>query len=141
MQNRPVTFSVDCCPSDNMAGVTDDGKKIAFGSDESPSPMQLLEAALGGCAVMTLISAVQKMDLPVARVRAELSSETREKAPSVFTSIHVHFVVMGYSLSEARVARAVEIADKYCPVHQTLAKSVKLTTSFEIEEYSGEDEG
>jgi len=54
--------------------------------------------------------------------------------PSVFTKIHLHFVVTGRNLKDNQVKRAVSLsAEKYCSASIMLEKAgVEITHSHEI---------
>mgnify|MGYP002279556527 FL=1 len=56
--------------------------------------------------------------------------------PSVFTRIHLHFVVTGHNLKEKQVERAVSLsAEKYCSASIMLGKAgVEISHSYEIHE-------
>ena len=56
--------------------------------------------------------------------------------PSVFTEIHVHFIVTGNGVREAQVKRAIELsADKYCSASIMLSNGgVRVTHDYEIRE-------
>jgi putative redox protein len=65
---------------------------------------------------------------------AEISAERVDAIPSVFSKIHLHFIVKGTDLKEAAVERAVKLsAEKYCSASIMLAKAgVEITHDFEI---------
>ena len=57
--------------------------------------------------------------------------------PSVFTKIHVHFVLTGKGLKENLVERAIELsAEKYCSASIMLGQTADITHSFEIKDQS-----
>ena len=53
--------------------------------------------------------------------------------PKVFTDIHIHFQIIGHNLSEAAIAKAVQLsAEKYCSASIMLGKAARISNSFEI---------
>jgi putative redox protein len=63
----------------------------------------------------------------------KVQAERAEQDPKVFTKIHMHFVVSGSGLPAAAVARAIDLShERYCSASIMLAKTVEITTSFEI---------
>ena len=55
--------------------------------------------------------------------------------PKVFTRIHMQFTVSGTALSEAVVARAIQLShEKYCSASAMLGKTAVITTGFDIVE-------
>jgi len=89
---------------------------------------------LGGCTNFDVMSILKKSRQDVIDCVAELEAERADAVPSVFTKIHVHFVVKGRNLKEAHVKRAVELsAEKYCSASIMLeAAGVEITHDYEI---------
>jgi len=82
------------------------------------------------------MSILKKARQDVEDCVAELKAERADAVPAVFTKIHVHFVVKGRNLKEARVKRAVQLsAEKYCSASIMLEKGgVEITHDYEIVE-------
>ena len=54
------------------------------------------------------------------------------KIPSLFSDIHVEYILQG-NLEQDKVARAIELSmDKYCSVAKILEKTATITYSFKI---------
>ena len=99
-------------------------------------PMEMVLMGMGGCTSFDVISILQKARQPVTDCVAELEAERSEDIPSVFTRIHIHFVVTGKGLKEAQVKRAVSLsAEKYCSASIMLERGgVEITHDYEIVE-------
>ena len=110
-----------------------DGSVKIGGQDLGPSPMELVLMAAGGCSSMDVLSILKKMKQEVQDYKVEVEGERDSEAiPSVFTSIHIHFILKG-DLNSTKVDRAIELSmDKYCSVTHMLRSTVKITSSFEI---------
>ena len=66
-------------------------------------------------------------------VIVELSGDRAETVPKVFTRIHMHFIVKGRGLSEARVERAVALSvEKYCSAVAMMTKTAEVTHDYEV---------
>ncbi|MDR3432951.1 MAG: OsmC family protein [Rouxiella aceris] len=101
--------------------------------DKSPSPMEMLLMAAGGCSAIDVVSILQKGRNEVQGCEVKLTSERREEAPRLFTHINLHFVVTGKDLTDKAVERAVSLsAEKYCSVSLMLGKAATITHSFEL---------
>ncbi len=97
---------------------------------------------LGGCSSYDVVHILQRSREPVESCEASLEAERAEEPPRVFTRIRMHFVVRGPGLSEAKVARAVQLsAEKYCSASIMLARGgVEITHSFEVVDTSSTTE-
>ena len=115
-----------------------DGPPDHGGKNQGPRPMELLLMGLGGCSSFDVMSILQKSRQDVTDCHAELEAERADAVPSVFTRIHLHFVVTGKALKENLVKRAVSLsAEKYCSASIMLEKAgVEMTHSYEIREVS-----
>lgn len=115
-----------------------DGPPDAGGRNSGVRPMEMLLLGLGGCSAYDVVSILKKSRQQVTDCKAELQAERAESVPSVFTKIHLHFVVSGCGLKETQVRRAVNLsADKYCSAAIMLARGgVAISHDFTIEETS-----
>lgn len=115
-----------------------DGPPDHGGKNQGPRPMEMVLMGLGGCSSFDVMSILQKSRQDVTDCHAELEAERADTVPSVFTKIHLHFVVTGNGLKENLVKRAVSLsAEKYCSASIMLEKAgVEMTHSYEIREAS-----
>jgi len=96
------------------------------------SPMEMVLAALGGCATVTIVEFLKKMRQPFTSLEVELSAERAEQPPRVYTKIHAHYRVGG-DVDEARVVRAIELTEsKYCSVHTMLEETAEMSHTIEF---------
>lgn len=111
-----------------------DGPADHGGENQGPRPMEMLLMGMGGCASFDVVSILQKARQVVTDCRCELTAERADAVPSVFTKIHLHFVVSGEGLKENHVKRAVSLsAEKYCSASIMLAKGgVEISHSYEV---------
>jgi putative redox protein len=99
------------------------------------TPMELLLIALGSCTGVDVISILKKKRQQVTAYRIEVSGERRAEFPRSYTRLNVKHIFRGRGVSEAAVARAIELSDqKYCSVAATLRGSAEIVTSYEIVE-------
>ena len=111
-----------------------DGPPDHGGRNQGPRPMEMLLMGLGGCSSFDVMSILKKSRQDVTDCHAELEAERADAVPSVFTRIHLHFIVTGHNLKESLVKRAVSLsAEKYCSASIMLEKAgVKITHSYEV---------
>jgi putative redox protein len=111
-----------------------DGPPEAGGENRGCRPMELLLLGLGGCTAFDVVAILRKARQPVTGCVVEVAAERADRAPKVFTRIHLHYRVSGDALSPKQVERAVSLSkEKYCSASIMLGKSADLTHEVTIE--------
>jgi putative redox protein len=119
--------------ADSGHGVIMDAPPSVGGSNTGSKPSELLLTAFGGCSGMDVISILRKKKQDVTDLEINVIGETAEGHPSMFTEMHIEYVVTGRDIAEDAVKRAIELSlDKYCMVGNTLGKAAKITHSYNI---------
>jgi len=117
-----------------------DGPAEGGGRGLGVRPMEMLLLGMGGCTGYDVVSILKKARQKVTGCRVNINAERADSIPSVFTNIHVHFIVSGAGLTEKQVERAVNLsAEKYCSASIMLGKTARLSHSFELEEVPQSD--
>ena len=110
-----------------------DGPPDHGGRNMGIRPMEMILLGVGGCSSFDVIEILQKGRHNVSDCKVEISAERVDAIPSVFSKIHLHFVVIGQNLKSTVVARAVKLsAEKYCSASIMLSKSMEITHDFEV---------
>jgi putative redox protein len=111
-----------------------DGSPAIGGENLGARPMQVLLMSLAGCTSIDVISILKKMKQEVDDYHVEVDAEREtDVVPSLFTNIHIKYILKGNDLDESKVRRAIELsADKYCSVSKILEPTTKITWSYEI---------
>ena len=143
MTTKAIVKFVD---DDLFVGITPGGRAIVLDTDSKrssgPSPVELLLVALGSCTATDVVSILKKKRQHVTNYTVEISGERRSEPPRSYTSMKVHHILTGRSISPAAVAHAIELSDtKYCSVADTLRPKVEIQTTFEIIEEPRQTEG
>lgn len=125
-----------------FVGGTESGHKIVFGAASGPdgskpkpgpSPMELMLIGAGGCSAYDVVHILEKGREAVEDCIVEMDSDRADTEPKVFTRIHMHFIVKGRGLTEAKVERAISLSlEKYCSATAMLAKTATVTHDFEV---------
>ena len=112
-----------------------DGPAEIGGRNLGVRPMEMMLLSVGACSTVDVLHILKKARQPVTDCYVEVESKRADTEPKVFTDIHLHFVVQGEGLSDARVKRAVErSAEKYCSASIMLKRGgVNVTHSYEIQ--------
>jgi putative redox protein len=97
--------------------------------------MEALLAGTGGCTAYDVVLILRRGRHEVRGCSVRLSSERAATDPKVFTSIHMHFVVIGRAIPPEAVQRAVALShEKYCSASIMVGKTAHISTSFEVVE-------
>ena len=68
-----------------------------------------------------------------------VNGERASEHPKKFETLHIEYTIVGYDVSEDRVARAIELSEnKYCSAIASLRPGVEIKTSYKILEASQE---
>ena len=113
--------------------ITMDGPPDAGGRNLAPRPMETVLAGTGGCTAFDVVMILQRSRQEVTGCEVKLTAERAEIDPKVFVNIHMHFLITGKNLKRESVERAVKLsAEKYCSASIMLAKTAKITHTWEI---------
>jgi putative redox protein len=104
------------------------------GTNEGPSPMDLVLVALAGCTGMDVVSILEKQRQPVTGVEVVVRAERAEEHPRVFTAYTVVYIVHGEGVDRKGVERAVELSEtKYCSVGAMLGKAAPIHHTIQLD--------
>ena len=120
--------------TDSGHAVVMDGPPDHGGRNIGIRPMEMLLLGVGGCSSFDVVQILQKGRNNIVSCVAEISAERVDAVPSVFSKIHLHFVVSGRDLKAPAVERAVKLsAEKYCSASIMLSKAgVEITHDYEV---------
>lgn len=121
--------------TDSNNWVTMDGPETFGGSNAAIRPKELLLLSLGGCTASDVVAILQKKRVPLDDFEVQISAESTETHPKVYTKIHLDFVFKGKDIKEKDVERAIELSQTtYCGVTAMLEKAIEITYGYRIEE-------
>ena len=111
-----------------------DGPPDHGGRNMGMRPMEMVLLGVGGCSTFDVVQILQKGRNDIVNCVAEITAERVDTVPSVFSKIHLHFIVSGHGLKESAVERAVKLsAEKYCSASIMLGNAgVEITHDFEV---------
>ena len=108
--------------------MTADEPKAQGGTDEGPSPQELLAASLASCTAVTIEMYAKRKRWDIGEVEVDVDYEPAQKgSPTKFTMA----VRLPKELPEEQSERLMQIAAK-CPVHRTLEGEVMFEESLEL---------
>lgn len=132
-----VKATVRFVSDDLFLGITPSGHALPLDTDSqrssAPSPVELLLVALGACTATDVAGILSKKRQHVTSYVVEVTGTRRDEYPRSYTSMNVHHIITGKSISPRAVAHAIELSEtKYCSVAATLRPAVEIQTSFDI---------
>ncbi len=118
---------------DSNHWVTMDGPENFGGSNAAIRPKELLLLSLAGCTSADVIAILQKKRVKLDDFKINISAESTEKHPKVYTKINLEYVFTGNNIKEKDVERAIDLSQNvYCGVTAMLQKVVEITHNYKI---------
>ena len=132
-----VKATVRFVSDDLFLGITPSGHALPLDTDSqrssAPSPVELLLVALGACTATDVAGILAKKRQRFTSYVIEVTGTRRDEYPRSYTSMNIHHILTGKSISPKAVAHAIELSEtKYCSVAATLRPTVSIQSSFEI---------
>lgn len=112
-------LTVKCVHNRTQTSVMAESKIKDQGKDESFSPIDLLDAALGACALNTMGYFAARHNLDIAGAEADVSRTMTDNGATI-AGLEITFRMPARSFKEAD-KKALENCVNGCPVHKALA--------------------
>jgi putative redox protein len=110
-----------------------DAKPEVGGSNEGPTPMEVLLVSLAGCTGMDVASILKKKRVDLDSMAVKVKGERAGEHPKYFTNIDIELNLKGNGIKEEDVRRAVELSkDKYCSVSVMLKEKAEISYRWNI---------
>lgn len=110
-----------------------DGSPDHGGRNMGARPMEMILLGVGSCSSFDVVDILKKGRHNVTDCVTQVTGERVDAIPSVFSKIHLHFIVSGKNLNTSAVERAVKLsAEKYCSASIMLSKVVDITHDYEV---------
>ncbi|MCB0570619.1 MAG: OsmC family protein [Phaeodactylibacter sp.] len=120
--------------NESGATVESDGAPEIGGHNKGLRPMQMVLAALGSCSAIDVVYMLRKLRQQLDDIQVTVSAEReKDKVPSLFTKIHVHYLLTG-DVQDKKAERAVNLSmEKLCSVKKLLEPTAEITWSWQVE--------
>ncbi|MDQ0253957.1 putative OsmC-like protein [Evansella vedderi] len=96
-------------------------------------PYQLMVSAIAVCSGGVLRKVLEKQRMTIYHMTVDADVTRDPDAANKLTKIHLHYTISGENLNEAKIEKAVVLAQKNCPMAQTVIDSIELTETFTIQ--------
>jgi putative redox protein len=107
------------------------------GDDSAPGPKETMLAALAGCTAMDVASILRKKRQSAASYEVDVSADSADEHPKVYTDIVVVHRVSG-DVAPEPLRRSIELsATQYCPVNAMLSAVARIEHRYHLTDASG----
>ena len=89
-------------------------------------PYDLLLGALSSCFYYTLIEILEKRKEQIPSIEIIVTGDKRTEEPTTLEWVNLELIVTG-AVNEKPFLRSVDLAGKYCSIHETISKVAKMT--------------
>ena len=95
-------------------------------------PYQLMVSAVAVCSGGVLRKVLEKQRMKVTDMTIDADVTRNPDAANKITKIHLHYTLSGENIVEGKLEKALILAQKNCPMAQTIIDSVELTESYTL---------
>ena len=89
-------------------------------------PYDLLLGALSACFYYTLYEILEKRKMDIPTIEIIVTGDKRTELPTTLEWVNLEVIVTG-KVNEKQFLRYVDLAGKYCSIHETISKVAKMT--------------
>jgi len=111
----------------NGSRLENDRATVKIGSEEGEFfPYDFLLGALSACFHSTLVDILIKSKVEIPPIEIVVTGEKRKEIPTTLKWVNLEITVFG-EVNEKQFLRYVDLAAKYCSVHETISKVATMT--------------
>jgi putative redox protein len=105
-----------------------DASKLSGGTDQGPTPKELLLASICGCTGMDVVGFLRKSKTVLNSLSISAQAEQTATHPKIFSKVHLQFRASGPDAAIAPLVEAVEKSQTmYCGVSAMIARTCAIT--------------
>ena len=106
---------------------------ISSNDDYGFRPYQLLVSSLAACSGGVLKNVLEKMRMPADTISIEVKDVVRNaEETNKVEKVHLHFIIEGEMIDDKKMQRAMELTNKNCAMVQSVAKSIEIIETYEV---------
>ncbi|ARK28991.1 OsmC family protein [Halalkalibacter krulwichiae] len=94
-------------------------------------PYQLLVSSIAVCSGGVLRKVLTKKRISYNDIKITADVTRNEAGANEVTDIHLHFLISGSDANDEKIAKALEVTTKNCPIVQSVKDSIRITETFE----------
>lgn len=105
--------------------------EVSGNADYGFRPYQLLVSSVAVCSGGVLRKVLDKKRISYKDIKIKVSVKRNEAGTNEVTDIHMHFVIVDTDATDEKLAKALEVTTKNCPIVQSVKNSINITETFE----------
>ena len=118
---------------DGFKGTLHGSRMDAEVGEDGLAPYDMLLGGLSGCFYVTFLEIAEKKRLSFDRAEMELEGVHRDGIPRTLSDIHMTLTLFGAAEEDRKAyQQSLNLAEKYCSIHATIAKVAKITCDLVI---------
>lgn len=95
-------------------------------------PYQLMVASIAVCSGGVLRTILEKKKLKVDDITIDTDVLRNAEKANRIEKISIHYTIKGENLKEDQIQKAIHLANKNCPMAQSVAGSIEIEETFEL---------
>ncbi|WP_226528581.1 OsmC family protein [Metabacillus niabensis] len=95
-------------------------------------PFQLMVASIVVCSGGVLRKILKKKRIDIEDIAISTNVERNEEKANQIEKIHIHYKIKGQNLNEKKIHQSIVLANKNCPMAQSVAGSIEIEETFEL---------
>lgn len=107
---------------------------VSGNEEKGYRPYQMMVGSIAVCSASVLKKVLEKKRFTVKDITVEADVERDENEANKLTKIALHFTVVSPDIDETKLAKAVEMAHKHCPMARTVEDAVEITETFDLKQ-------
>ncbi len=108
---------------------------VSSNEEKGFRPYQLMIASIAGCGGGVMRKILDRMRAPAEDIIVEVKEvERSDDEVSRLTKVHLHFKVIGSTITEAKMPRIMELTEKNCSMLQSVNESMDIVKTYELVE-------
>ena len=112
---------------------TEFGELHVAGSEQyGYRPYQLMVASIAVCSGGVLRKILKKKRIDIEDMTITTNVERNEEKANRVEKIHIHYKIKGQNLNENKIHQSIVLANKNCPMAQSVVGSIEIEETFEL---------
>ncbi|MBM6616489.1 OsmC family protein [Bacillus suaedaesalsae] len=105
---------------------------VSGNEDYGFRPYQLMVASIAVCSGGVLRTILEKKKLNIEDITIDTEVKRNPEYANRIEKINIHYTIKGENLKEDQVQKSIHLANKNCPMAQSVAGSIEIEETFKL---------